>query len=128
MWKQVLHTGWRSPVIAGQMILWGAILGFSLITALFLRFSSLETSSLPVITFGINAVSLLAAGFIAGKRSRKKGWYYGRLQGILYTVFIWLLAFLAFDAGMRVDPLVFGIFAFGTAALGGIFGVNTGKQ
>jgi putative membrane protein (TIGR04086 family) len=127
MLKETLYSSWRSPWLAGQIILWAFILGLSLITALFLRFSSLETSSLPSITFCINAISLLSAGFIAGKRSGKKGWYYGGAQGIIYTLLIWLIAFLAFDTIMKVDPLVFGIFAFGTGALGGIFGVNTAK-
>ncbi|WP_028775579.1 TIGR04086 family membrane protein [Shimazuella kribbensis] len=127
MLKETLRTGWHSPMVAGQMILWAFIFVLSLITALFLRFSSLETSSLPTITFCINAVSLLSAGFISGKRSGKKGWYYGGLQGIIYTLLIWLVAFLAFDTSMRVDPLIFGIFAFGIGALGGIFGVNTAR-
>jgi putative membrane protein (TIGR04086 family) len=127
MLKETLHSSWRSPWLAGQIILWAFILGLSLITALFLRFSSLETSNLPSITFCINAISLLSAGFIAGKRSGKKGWYYGGAQGIIYTLLIWLIAFLAFDTLMKVDPIVFGIFAFGTGALGGIFGVNTAK-
>ncbi|WP_237446647.1 TIGR04086 family membrane protein [Shimazuella alba] len=127
MLKETFRFGWNSPMVAGQIILWAFILGLSLITALFLRFSSLETSSLPTITFCINAISLLSAGFISGKRSGKKGWYYGGLQGIVYTLFIWLIAFLAFDTGLRVDPLVFGIFAFGIGALGGIFGVNTAR-
>jgi putative membrane protein (TIGR04086 family) len=127
MVKEVFRLGWKSPVLAGQMMLWAFILVLSLITALFLRFSSLESSSLPTITFGINGISLLAAGFISGKKSRKKGWYYGGMQGIIYALLIWLIAFLAFDTSMKVDPLVFSIFAFGTGALGGIFGVNTAK-
>lgn len=125
MLKETLRSSWRSPWLAGQMILWAFILGLSLITALFLHLSSLETSSLPTITFGINGVSLLSAGFIAGKKSKKKGWYYGGAQGIIYTLLVWLIAFLAFDTALKVDPMVFGIFAFGTGALGGIFGVNT---
>jgi putative membrane protein (TIGR04086 family) len=119
--------GWKSPWIAGQLIIWLIVFILSVCTALLLRFTSLETSHLPTITFFINVISLFLGGWISGKKAGQKGWFYGGMQGIIYCLLLVLISFLAFDASMRVSPFVFGVCAFGVSALGGIFGVNWGK-
>lgn len=96
----------------------------SLCTAVLFRFSSIETSSLPTVTFSINGVALLAGGFISGHLKGAKGWYYGGIQGIVYLFTLLIINFLAFDSSIHISPLIFGAFAFGISALGGVIGVN----
>jgi putative membrane protein (TIGR04086 family) len=118
---------WRSPWIAGQLCIWGTVMGTSLLAAIIMRYSSLPASALPPVAYTINAVALFAGGFATAKRMGKKGWLYGGLQGILYVLILLLISFLAFDALTAVHPLLFALFAFGASALGGMAGVNAAK-
>lgn len=115
-----------SPWIIGQMIVWGVVLIGSLITAFLIRYSSLDSSLLPTIAYGINAGALMVGGFISGRKAGQKGWYYGGFQGLLYALIVILIGFLAFDSSMVINPVLFAISAFGISAIGGILGVNTG--
>lgn len=122
------RVGWNSPWIAGQCVIWSAVFIFSLGTAVALRYTDLQTSSLPWITFLINATSIFAGGWISGKRTDKNGWIIGGIQGIVYTLILMIIGFLAFDTALRVEPLIFGICSFGIGALGGILGINMSEK
>lgn len=118
----------RSPWIAGQLTLWSILLLGSLFTSLFMHYSSISLSStLPTITFALNGCGLLVGGFVAGRKSSGKGWLYGGMQGIIYSCTLLFISFLAFDSGMRINPLLFSTFSFGVSAIGGILGINMKK-
>ena len=72
--------------------------------------------------------ALLTGGFTAGKIAGRKGWYYGGLQGILYTLFLLCFSFLALDQMIQLNPFLLAIFAFGLSSIGGIFGEHTIKS
>jgi putative membrane protein (TIGR04086 family) len=130
--KETLLKGakrcWQSPWIAGQLVIWIFILCLSFLAALFIHYTSIHSSSLYTIALMINGVSLISGGYIAGKKAGNKGWYYGGLQGIVYTLLVLLIGFLAYDSILKTSPFNFVISAFGISALGGIIGVNMRKE
>lgn len=128
MKKESISFPLRSPWILGQLAIWGTLLVGSLIIALLLRFTSFDASYIPFTTFLIHSISLFGGGFVAGKRAKKKGWYYGGWHGFLYTLLLILINFLAFDQMIKVSPILLAIFAFGLSSIGGIFGEYTTKK
>lgn len=79
---------------------------------------------MPIITYIVNAISLLVGGFVTGFKAKERGWIFGGVTGILYTIILFIIAFLAFDIAITSKTLVTMISAFGISAIGGIFGVN----
>ncbi|MDR6881756.1 putative membrane protein (TIGR04086 family) [Bacillus sp. 3255] len=75
----------------------------------------------------IHAVSLFIGGWVSGKRAETRGWYHGGLVGIVYFILIFLVGFLAFDAGLNLQSLQLLGILFASGALGGVLGVNTKK-
>lgn len=119
------RKGWQSPWLVGQYWIWGIILFCSLLAALGLRYTSLASDHLTMISYMVNAGALFAGGLASGRRSGQKGWMIGGTQGLAYALFVWMLSFLAFDATPVINPLAFVAFAFAISALGGMIGVNT---
>ena len=96
-----------------------------LISALILSYTSLPEEAIPVISFGVQVIGCLIAGFIPAKRARTRGIFTGSMSGLLYILIIWVFASLAADGfylGKHIlTMLVLSVIAGG---LGGIFGVN----
>lgn len=117
-----------SPVLSG--LIWSFIwLGIgALILSFLLAGTSVKEQSLPSLSIGVHGIAALAGGFIAARRSGRRGWYFGFATGLLYTLLVLLASFLASDIdwSSRV-PLVLGITSF-AGAFGGMLGVNTGKS
>lgn len=127
MKKELILIPLRSPWLSGQLAIWLFLLIGSLIVALLLRFTSFDANYLPLSTSIIHTLSLIGGGFISGKISGRKGWYFGGLQGIIYTLFLLLIGFLAFDKMININPFLFVICAFGLSSIGGILGEHHKK-
>jgi putative membrane protein (TIGR04086 family) len=100
----------------------------ALVLSFFLWMSDLREQELSTYTYVVHGLSLLIGGFIAGKRSGEKGWYYGGLTGIVYGLLVLLIGFLALDASFNWKDSLQLLIAFLLSALGGIFGVNTQRS
>jgi len=100
----------------------------SLLTATVLRFTSVSEQTLSYWTYGTSAIALLIGGFVSGRHSGQRGWYYGGVTGLLYGTLIWIIGFLGFDASFDTATLWFLVMAFLCAALGGILGVNLSRN
>ena len=74
---------------------------------------------------GRYGVSILAGGVASGRRSDSRGWYHGGMLGLVYSVIILIIAFLAYDQGFSMQTLYVTLLTFASGALGGIIGVNT---
>ncbi|MCS1350680.1 TIGR04086 family membrane protein [Mechercharimyces sp. CAU 1602] len=114
-----------SPYLYGIGIVWACVLIGSMIASLLLAFTNMTETALPYFTYGINGVSLLAGGWIAGRKSDQKGWLAGGGIGLSYGLLILLIGFLAFDADMILHPLLFLCAVTGISSIGGILGVNS---
>jgi putative membrane protein (TIGR04086 family) len=99
----------------------------TIMVSLFLLLTSMKEESLSVLIYFIHGISLMIGGFVTGKRIEKKGWYYGGLTGVIYSLIILLVGFLGFDASMNLITLSIFILSFSSGALGGIIGVNSKK-
>lgn len=115
------------PLISGLIYAFIVMLAGTLITSFYLLFSSTGENSLPTFSYLTHIVSLLIGGWIAGKKSRTKGWYYGGLLGCIYSLILFMVAFLAYDAGLNMRSMALLGTCLATAAIGGIFGVNSSK-
>jgi len=117
-----------SPIITGIITTLCLVLAGSLVTSLFLQFSSISENSMPYFTYTVNGISLLVGGYLAGKKGGQKGWYFGGLTGVTYFLVIVLIGFLAFDVAPMLNSLIYLAFSFVVGAIGGIVGVNMAKK
>ncbi|WP_232695958.1 TIGR04086 family membrane protein [Brevibacillus daliensis] len=117
-----------TSVMTGLFLTLGLVLLGSIITALLLSFSDIQESSLPYFSYAINVISLLIGGYVTGRKSGVRGWYYGGLAGLGYFLLVLLIGFLGFDAPLELNTLLYTIFAFVIAAIGGVFGVNSSNR
>ena len=113
-----------SPVLAGLLYggLWlamGAILMSTLLYA-----GNLDEESMPAWSLGIHGVSSLCGGFTSGKRSGRRGWYYGGLLGIVYGLLVLMISFLAADAGVTGRTGILFLIVILAGACGGMAGVK----
>ncbi|QAY65183.1 TIGR04086 family membrane protein [Paenibacillus protaetiae] len=113
-----------SPFIKGLLYatIWLAV--GALLLSSFLHYGNMKESSLPLYTMIVHGFCSFAGGFVSGKRSGRKGWYYGGLLGIVYAIIILIISFLAADAELSARSLTLLGIAFAAGAFGGMLGVN----
>lgn len=115
----------RSPLLAGLLTVWLLVLIGSFVTALVLNYTNVQEQHFNYFSYTINSLALLVGGWISGRRSERKGWYYGGLTGLLYAVIVFFIGLLAFDTPIDWNNLILFIGAVLVAAVGGMIGVNT---
>lgn len=125
--KTVSQVRITSPLFSGLVYSFTMMTIGTVVTSLFLLLTSAQESSLPTLTTIIHAVSLFIGGWVSGKRAGSRGWYHGGMVGMFYFILIFLVGFLAFDAGLNLQSLKLLSILFAAGALGGILGVNTQK-
>lgn len=117
-----------SPVASG--LYWSGIwlaLG-AIVLSIVLMGTNLSESNLLPWVLCIHGFASLSGGFVAAKRSGRKGWYFGMANGILYTAILLLISFLATNASWSVIvPTLLAVTSF-AGALGGMLGVNAGAD
>jgi putative membrane protein (TIGR04086 family) len=124
---KVNHVKVFSPVLSGLIYAFIVMLAGTIVTSFILLLSAAEERSLSTFSFITHIVSLLAGGWVAGRKSGTKGWYFGGVLGGIYALIIFMIAFLAFDAGLTMRSAVLLGMCLASAAIGGIFGVNSKK-
>jgi putative membrane protein (TIGR04086 family) len=116
-----------SPVASG--LYWSGIwlaIG-ALILSIMLMGSSLSESNLLPWVFGVHGCASLAGGFVSAKRSGRRGWYFGMTNGLLYTMLLLMISFLATDASWTLTVPILLVVTCLSGAFGGMLGVNTGS-
>ena len=114
----------------GLAIMYGLITVFMLVVvisfifSLLLRFTSLQETSVAWIIVTLSFITLFIGGFISGGRGKEKGWLLGGATGGAYTLVIFLFQYLGNDSLFTLHQMLFHLGFIGTAALGGIIGVN----
>jgi putative membrane protein (TIGR04086 family) len=115
-----------SPVVSG--LYWSGIwLAFgAIVLSILLMGTNLSEFNLLPWVLCIHGFASLAGGFVAAKRSGKRGWYYGMANGLLYTVLLFMISFLATDARMSVLVPILLMITCLAGTFGGMLGVNAG--
>lgn len=114
----------RSPLLSGLLTVWLLVLFGSLITAFVLNVTHVQEQHFNYFSYTINIIALLIGGWIAGKKSGQRGWYYGALTGLFYAVIVFFIGMLAFDTSLDWRSLTLLVGSVAIAALGGMLGVN----
>lgn len=117
-----------SPVASG--LYWSGIwlaLGAILLSVMLMGSSLSESNMLPWV-FGVHGCASCAGGFVSAKRSGRRGWYFGMANGLLYTILLLTISFLATDAGWTSTVPILLIITCLAGAFGGMLGVNAGAQ
>ncbi|MFD2612599.1 TIGR04086 family membrane protein [Paenibacillus gansuensis] len=116
-----------SPLLSGFVtgLLW--LTAGTVLLSLVLTYTGMKEESLPSYIYTLHGIAILFGGLSAGRKSRQKGWYYGGLTGLMYGLFIFIVGFLGFDAGVTLSTLVSTAASFAAGAVGGMLGVNLRK-
>lgn len=116
------------PILAGlcSAFVWLGLGALALSVLLVASSSSEEGASTYV--YLIHGFALIVGGWSAGKRSGKKGWYYGGMTGLFYMILVLMIGFLAMDAGLDWNKALYMLLSFAAGGLGGVVGVNMKKE
>lgn len=126
--KSVPKAHMTSPLLFGIMYaaIWLSI-GALILSAL-LRWGNMAEGALPGNSLIVHGLAALAGGFVAGKRSGQRGWYYGCLLGFIYGLLVLLVGFLANNSGVSGRTLTMLAETLLAGGLGGMFGVNAKRR
>lgn len=119
-----------APHIGGAPVLQGLIYAFTVaivavvLAAMIVTWTSMPEAKLPVVTYGINLISVLTGSFMAARRAGEKGWYYGGLTGLFYTISVTILGLLLVSASFTLHNLFQIALLSVIGSLGGVIGVN----
>jgi len=113
-----------SPLLAGAAysIIWLAL--GALILSILLHFTSMKETQLHNSTLIVHGFAALCGGFAAGRRSERRGWYSGVMLGVIYTLIIILVSFLASNIALSGRSAMLLGTALLAGAFGGMIGVN----
>ncbi|MFD2670453.1 TIGR04086 family membrane protein [Marinicrinis sediminis] len=98
----------------------------TMISSLWIAMTDMDEAG-PLLTLCIHGAALFLAGASAGRKIGSKGWYYGMICGLLYSLILILIAFLAYDSGLHLYSLLLVVCACSCGMLGGMIGVNVRK-
>ncbi len=104
------------------------LLSFTLFSAL-LSFTGLSENTVPVIAIGTEGLGASISGFFTARGAKSRGAFSGLISGLLYILFIWVIAILAGNGvvtGRHYLTMLILSALFG--AIGGIAGVNVKKS
>ena len=126
--KNVPKVQMASPMLSGMLYaaVWLAI--GALVLSAMLRWGNMQENALPLYSLIVHGAAALAGGFVSGKRSGQRGWYYGGMLGLAYGILVLLIGFLAANAGVSARTLTMIAATLLTGALGGMFGVNAKRS
>lgn len=100
-----------------------------LFTSMLVTWTSMMEARLPLITYLINIMSSLIGAFVAARKAGHKGWYYGGLTALIYSVTITgigLLVATVFSFTLYNVLQILLMTLIG--GFGGMIGVNTGGR
>jgi putative membrane protein (TIGR04086 family) len=100
----------------------------SLVISLLLKFTQLQELSLSWIMLTISFIILFIGGFVSGGKGKEKGWLLGGGTGLCYSLIIFLLQYLGFEAHFTLEQMLYHLGFLVISILGGILGVNMTSQ
>jgi putative membrane protein (TIGR04086 family) len=116
-----------SPLFSGLVYALSMMAIGTIVISLILYFTSTQENSLTSLTAILHASSLFVGGWVSGKRAQSRGWYHGGLLSLFYSAILFIIGFLAYDAGLDLHSLKLLALFLGSGAIGGVLGVNSRK-
>ncbi|MFC4809034.1 TIGR04086 family membrane protein [Paenibacillus sp. GCM10023250] len=126
--KNVPKVHMSSPLLSGILYAAMWLAAGALLLSMMLRWGSMQESDLPTYSLFVHGCSALAGGFVSGRRSRQRGWYYGGALGLVYGLLILLIGFLASNTGFGGKTLTMMLETLLCGSFGGMIGVNTKRS
>lgn len=126
--KNVPKASMASPLLSGILYASVWLAAGALFLSLLLRFGSMQENDLPTYSLVVHGCSALAGGFVAGRRSKQRGWYYGGMLGIAYGMLVLLVSFLASNTGFNAKTMSMLAEVLISGSFGGMVGVNTKRS
>lgn len=95
------------------------------ILSILLSFTSLEENIIKPSIIGISTFSIMLGGFILSKKLKRKGLFFGALQGIIYMFLLYFISSIILsDFSISFEALIMVILGIVGGIIGGIIGVN----
>ena len=104
------------------------ILILTFIVTIFSYFNIINDKVTSIFKIGIPIISLFIGGFYMGKKSRKSGYIEGLKLGLIFSMFLLIFNFLAFNSSFKVKHLLFYLILTATSILGSMIGINRKKS
>ena len=105
----------------------GTILILTFIITIFSYFNIMNDKITSIFKILIPIVGLFVGGFYMGKRAKKAGYIEGLKLGFIFSIFLIIFNFLAFDNSFKLKYLLFYLILIVTRILGSMVGINRKK-
>ena len=130
--KDLLLVDRKIPLagmVTGVLIGYALTCIFFIATALFLRFTDMQETAVPIIVTISCIISVIVAGMDTARSAENNGWLWGICAGGLYAVILMLIGAWAIQ-GYAIDLRSLTLIAFCLAGggIGGILGINLKKK
>ncbi len=103
------------------------ILIFTFIISILNYFNIFNDKVTSIFKIIIPITAMLIGGFYIGKRSNKKGFLEGIKLGGIFSIFLIIFNYLAFDNSFKIKYLLFYLILIITCILGSMIGINRKK-
>lgn len=106
----------------------GFFIVLTLLMTMLSYFNIIKTNGITVLKIMIPIVSLFIAGFILGKNALKKGWLEGIKIGLICSLFMIIVNYLAYSYGFEIKNLLYYLILTVSSILGSMIGINMNKK
>ena len=106
----------------------GTILVITFIITLLNYFNIINDKIISVFKILIPIISLFIGGFYIGKNSSSKGYLEGLKLGGIFSLFLLIFNFLAFNNSFKLKYLLFYLIIIISSILGSMIGINKRKR
>ena len=104
------------------------ILILTFIITILSYFNIIEDKVTSIIKIIIPIIAMLVGGFYIGKNSLKKGFLEGLKLASIFSVFLIIFNYLAFNNSFRFKYILYYIILIISSVLGSMIGINRKKQ
>ncbi len=101
-----------------------SILILTFITTIFNYFEIFSYKTINILEIIIIIIAMFLGGYKLGQKSNKKGYIEGIKLGIIFSIFLVIFNYLAFDNPFKIKYLLFYIILIASSSLGSMIGIN----
>ncbi|WP_102345437.1 TIGR04086 family membrane protein [Bacillus sp. Marseille-P3661] len=112
-------------MLYGVITIFIIVLSTSIMLSLLLRFTSIQETALTWPIMALSFLALFIGGFVSGGKGKQKGWLIGAGTGLLFSLLVFLVQFLGYQASFSIQQLLYHSSYILVAIIGGVLGVNT---